>query len=759
MTLALVLVNLVALIAELWALSIIWSRRGRGLRRDVAWIITGLLALLVVENGGNLLEWSGLAAWIDIIEESDELALALFWGILIYCLLQAQSERGLAESESRFRALVDATAQIVWTTDACGNLSRDSPAWAAYTGQTVEECQGFGWLNAIHPEDRANTLAQWQKAVATGVPYDATYRIRHGCSGEWRWTVVRGIPLRKSDDSTYGWVGMNTDVSERKRAERLLEGQNRILRMIAAGKPLQEVLETLVYFIEEESGRAICTISCLSVDGQSLSWAAAPHLPEEIKRSSVNRSVGPASASGGTAIFRRKTVVVEDVQKDPLWQECREPAARCGICAATCRPIFDSRGEVLGTFGLYYREPGSPTPYDLQLQEISAHLAGIAIERARIEESLRASNAAKDQFIAMLSHELRTPLAPVLNTVALLESDEQCPTAVRESLAIIRSNVEIEARLIDDLLDLTAVGRGQMHLARVDTDAHALIHRAVEICRGGIERRQIQLELSLTAQHTSLYADPVRLQQVIWNLLNNAAKFTPAGGSITIATADEAADMLRITVADSGRGIPAEHLERIFEAFEQAGPSTAGGLGLGLAISRRIVELHGGRIQASSAGDNRGATFTIQLPVAVPALSFQAGGARRIPSNTSPVTRHSLRVLLVEDHADTRSTMARLLQRRGYEVHTAESVKTALQEAESFPFDVLVSDIGLPDGSGADLLRKLTMRGSVHAVALSGYGMPDDVTRSKDAGFAEHLTKPIQVELLDEVLQRASMMA
>ncbi|RYD84308.1 MAG: PAS domain S-box protein, partial [Verrucomicrobiaceae bacterium] len=499
----LVLLNLVAFIAECWALAtIVWRRNGQAIRRDLSWIVGGLLVLLMVESAGNLLEWSSLTTVMDTVEESAELILTLFWGILVYCLLQAQTEEGLMASERRFRALVDATAQMVWTTDSAGNIVDDSPSWRSFTGQTVEEWKGSGWLDALHPDDRVNTWQIWRKAMETTTPYEACYRVCHSRSGEWKWIVARAVPLRKSDGSLHGWVGMSTDVNERKLGERLIEGQNRILRMVAEGKPLPDVLEALVCFIEEESGRAICTISCLSSDGQSLSWEAAPHLPEEMKRLTVNLKVGPSSGSGGTAIFRRKIVVVEDVQVDPLWSECREAAARSGIRAAACRPIFDSRGEILGAFGLYYREPGPPGARDLQLQEVSAHLAGIAIERARTEESLRASNTAKDQFIAMLSHELRTPLAPVLNTVELLESDEQCPPFMLESLAIIRSNIEIEARLIEDLLDLTAVGRGEMHLARVDCDAHTLIHRAMEICRAGIERRHIHLQLDLAAQHS-----------------------------------------------------------------------------------------------------------------------------------------------------------------------------------------------------------------------------------------------------------------
>ena len=218
MTPVLVLLNLVALIAEVWALTtIVWSRSGRALRRDLAWIVAGLLVLLMVESGGNLLEWSGLTTVMDPIEESAELVLTLFWGILVYCLLQAQTEEGLAESERRFRALVDATAQMVWTTDAAGNIVDDSPSWRSFTGQTIEEWKGSGWLDVLHPDDRVNTWNIWQRAMETTTPYEACYRVYHSRSGEWKWIVARAVPLRRNDGSVHGWVGMSTDINERKR--------------------------------------------------------------------------------------------------------------------------------------------------------------------------------------------------------------------------------------------------------------------------------------------------------------------------------------------------------------------------------------------------------------------------------------------------------------------------------------------------------------------------------------------------------------
>ncbi len=358
------------------------------------------------------------------------------------------------------------------------------------------------------------------------------------------------------------------------------------------------------------------------------------------------------------------------------------------------------------------------------------------------------ANAAKDRFLAMLSHELRTPLSPIVHAVTLLEESD-CSPATRECIETIRRNVRLEARLIDDLLDLARIRNGKLRLDLQPVDLHEVLRHALEICRPDLTIRRLRVEEEMDALQFHVRGDPARLQQIFWNLLTNAAKFSPEDSSITLRTSSENG-CLTVEIADQGVGIAPEKLERIFDAFEQATRTTQSGLGLGLAICKALVEMHGGSIVAQSAGFNRGTRFVIRLPCAAPANEPTA-----VPSPPISV-RDGLRLLVVEDHADTLATLERLLTRRGYTVRTASSIAQALQVVREYEFDMLVSDIGLPDGRGTDLLERIgEQRGDrPPAIAMSGFGMEDDLERSRDAGFSEHLTKPVEFPALHEAIAR-----
>ena len=371
-------------------------------------------------------------------------------------------------------------------------------------------------------------------------------------------------------------------------------------------------------------------------------------------------------------------------------------------------------------------------------------------EHARAEAE-RAS-AAKDRFLAMLSHELRTPLTPVLASVSTLEHENNVPESMRESLQLIRRNVELEARLIDDLLDLTRISKGKVQLSFEMVDAHTLLRNALEICQSEIEQKQLELRTEFVANKVYLQADPARLQQIFWNLIKNAVKFTPNGGRLRIGTTNDGEGQFRVEVEDSGCGIDSELLPRVFHAFEQGRRTELGGLGLGLAISKALVEAHHGSINVESQGRDLGAKFTTLFPTCERDAVPESTHAPR-----STLKRRSVRLLLVEDHEDTNRSLTRMLRRRGYEVHPANDVRSALDIAASKPFDVLVSDIGLPDGSGIDLLKALRAKGEVFGIALSGYGMEEDIRRSRDVGFSHHLIKPVDLNKLDSIIQTVSL--
>jgi signal transduction histidine kinase/ActR/RegA family two-component response regulator len=374
-----------------------------------------------------------------------------------------------------------------------------------------------------------------------------------------------------------------------------------------------------------------------------------------------------------------------------------------------------------------------------ELQKTNLELA----EKAR-------SNLAKDQFLAMLSHELRTPLTPVLASALALES-EPLPKDIHESLHMIRRNVELEARLIDDLLDLTRIDRGKVQLNFEVVDAHTLLHSALEICQAEINRKHLARSLNLGARKVHLRADPARLQQIFWNLINNAVKFTQEQGHVSISTSSDSNGQLLVEIVDTGLGIEPESLPKIFDAFEQGGRTKLGGLGLGLAISKALVEAHEGTITARSAGRNKGSTFTLTFP------TCEKTAAQIAPTFSPRASEHhAMRILLVEDHEDSNRSLTNLLRRRGYHVQSALNFQSALDLSAKEQFDVLISDLALPDGSGIDLVQRVQFNYPVLGIALTGFGMEDDIRKGREAGFQHHLVKPIDLNKLDLLIQQSA---
>jgi signal transduction histidine kinase len=381
--------------------------------------------------------------------------------------------------------------------------------------------------------------------------------------------------------------------------------------------------------------------------------------------------------------------------------------------------------------------------------ELEQRVAARTAELYQLNDELRRASKAKDDFLAMLSHELRTPLTPALAAATYLAEDESLAPTFREELASIQRSVQLEARLIDDLLDLTRITRGKIELHAEDVDAHALLRRTLRIVDNDLRHKHLNVIVRCEAERYHVSADPVRLQQVFWNLLNNAVKFTDRSGSIEINSANRDGALL-IRISDTGIGIDQARQARIFDAFEQGERTTLrqfGGLGLGLAISKNLVELHGGTISVRSDGSGKGATFTIALPcIELTAID---------PTDQlKPTARPSvdLRVLLVEDHADTLRVLSSILTKDGFCVRTAASVADARKLLDCESFDVLITDIGLPDGSGYQLMHAARQSQSLRGIAISGFGMEEDVQRSMEAGFEHHLIKPIDAQQLEALL-------
>ena len=377
------------------------------------------------------------------------------------------------------------------------------------------------------------------------------------------------------------------------------------------------------------------------------------------------------------------------------------------------------------------------------------------------DKAVEASRA-KDDFLARLSHELRTPLNPVLLLASEAASNRSLPEEVRADFETIAQNVTLEARLIDDLLDLTAITRGKVALELRPVQIHSVLHDAFAMMRQDIGAKQLRVSMRLNAEQHVVMGDDMRLKQVFWNVIKNAVKFTPRGGELLVATEMDAdRRMIKVQISDNGLGLTPEELTRIFAAFSQGdhaanGSGKFGGLGLGLVISRMLVQLHSGNIQATSSGRNQGATFSVELPLcqihenAIQPPTTVNGVGEALAASSDEARIH--RVLLVEDHQPTCATLIELLTRRRFRVVAASSLQEARELAEQEFFDILISDIGLPDGSGCELMAELRTRRGLVGIALTGYGMMEDIERSREAGFVTHLTKPVSVAALDKAL-------
>jgi signal transduction histidine kinase/CheY-like chemotaxis protein len=487
--------------------------------------------------------------------------------------------------------------------------------------------------------------------------------------------------------------------------------------------------------------------------------------------------VGLAEADAD-ALFRRvaeegRTVISKDGShgtKSFLGLPFRHGEALVGVLAIANRPGGYSAVDLADL------EPALTTCSSL----IAAHRA--EDRRAQVEAELRNSkqaaeeaNHAKDQFLAVLGHELRTPLTPILAAVTASRDDPSAPPAMLDLCNMVRRNIEIEVRLIDDLLDVARIGRGMLRIELAIVDTHALIREVMTICRGEIEAAGLRVELALRAASHYVEADPARLQQVIWNLVKNAVKFTPAGGTIAIRSRDEpeSADgrsksrRLVVEVSDTGVGLDPEDLSRIFAPFAQGESSRrgrSGGLGLGLAIGRSVIEAHDGTLRASSPGRDLGSTFTIELntvpaplnPPTLPPMPVHQPGPAVPPPAFAAVNGKGdgLDILLVEDNRDTLQYLTLLLRQAGHRVRPAATIAEAI-EAAAGSIDLVLSDIELPDGNGLDLIRILhTNRPHLPAIAISGFGSDDDARLSFDAGFSDHLTKPVDFRILTAAIRR-----
>jgi len=571
------------------------------------------------------------------------------------------------ERQERIGCWMNALPSIVWQADTTGARVDCNDAWVAYTGQPRDEGMGYGWLEAVHPVDRERLRDGLTTSLPDEAAFQIEYRLRRASDGSYRWHLCRGNPIRDPEGRVVAWVGTTTDIEEHKRAEGLVresEARGRaILASLTEGVMFYDgsgaavsandaALQLLGLSMEELTGRvAVPPVwGLLRTDG-------TPLPPEECPLNVALRTGCPQ---------RDKEVGVRRPDGSLLW-----------ICT-NAQPMRVDEGKTAGVVVSFF--------------DIT--------QRKRVEETLREVDRRKDEFLAVLSHELRGPLAPIRMSLHVLNHSEADGQQAHQAKEIIARQVTYLVKLVDDLLEVTRIGRGKILIQQKRLDLVNLISRISDDHRALMQAQQLQFVVDLPGQQVWVDGDGTRLAQVVGNLLHNAAKFTPGGGRVTLSVVplDKVAE---VRVRDTGRGIEPNLLERVFEPFVQAKQTLArseGGLGLGLALVKGLTELHGGTVRVASGGKNEGAEFIVRLP------TQPAPAVHHVVTQPASANR-SRRVLVVEDNEDAASSLAQVIEMFGHEVVVALDGPTAIARAKSNPPDAVLCDIGLPGMSGFDLAR------------------------------------------------------
>ena len=693
-------------------------------------------------------------------------------------------EDRLMESEARFRNLCETVPAMIWMSDAQGNCVYWNPRWTEFTGQATADAIAGGWWEVVHPDDLARVRHGFLQALDERRAFSAEYRVRRQ-DGEYRWCMDTATAHFGVDGSFLGHIGSLMDISERKRVEDATASERSILGLITTGAPLPIVLDSIALSVEARGERSLrCSIMLANPEQTLLRCAAAPSLPLEYAVRFDGLAITDSGTPCGRAARQAHQVICEDIASDSSWGEHRTHAQAMGIAACYVTPILGSNGVVLGTLAMYYRTPYLPTLHEQAMARSASHLAGIVIERNRIDAQLKASLQAetnarneaetasriKDDFLATLSHELRTPLNAILGWSRLMQTESFAPENIGKGLVIIERSARSQAQIIDDLLDMSAILSGKVRLQPEHFDIGGLARSTIDLMRPTASNKGVDLRVrGLEDGATPFFGDAGRLQQVLVNLIGNAIKFTPANGRVELEMAS-APDHLRLSVHDTGVGIAPDFLPHVFDRFRQADASTTrrvGGLGLGLSISRQLIDLHGGWLGASSGGEGHGATFTLVLPYqhGVSAVRVYEPGNGKVGPLPSQMTGrlHGVHLLLVDDDDDSRDAAEHLLRHAGAMVTCAGSAHAAEQLLRQQTFDALVSDIAMPGRDGYDLIQAIRAGGGVRqpripAIALTAYVREEDREKAMRAGFDGHMGKPLDplglVELIEALSSR-----
>ncbi|XXX80382.1 PAS domain S-box protein [Sorangium sp. So ce134] len=753
------------------------------------------------------------------------------------------SELALRESEARFRNMADQSPVMIWMTGSDGRATYGNRWWTEFSGQSEAAYLGFGWLDAIHPEDRPATMETFCRAEARREPFRVDYRLLRR-DGEYRWCIASGSPRLGPDGEFLGYVGSVIDITERKQAELLLQESEERFRRAVMAIPFPVM-------IHAEDGQVVC-VNRAWIDIAGYASQEIPTVDEWLDRAhpaqkdtiragikvlyalegayngEIEAAVTTANGEQRTWLFRgaplgkdaagRRLVIsiAHDItarkQIDDMLRESeakfRTLTDAMPQIAWTARPdgsvdYYNRRwyeicgvkeGEATGDSWLSFVHPddralctdswrrsvlsGEPLQIEYRFWIAAAREHRWYLGRAEplrgpsgdvvkwygtgtdihdrkcAEATLREADQRKNEFLAMLAHELRNPLGPLRNAAELLRRSGPQQPSTAWACGVIERQVAHMARLVDDLLDVSRVARGRIELRKQRCDLARLLRQTAEDYQSTLEASGLRLALEVPDEPLWVHGDPTRLSQAIGNVLHNANKFTDAGGRVTVTLSAVPESSAEIRVRDTGIGMEPGMLARAFEPFSQADCSldrSRGGLGLGLALVKGLVELHGGAASAESAGIGRGTEVVLRLPL--------GRGSALCCESAAPgpdLAARPLRILIIEDNVDAAETLQALLAMEGHRVEVALSGPAGVEAARAFLPEVVLCDIGLPGGmDGYGVARALSGDPRVSPslmIALTGYGREEDRRRAQEAGFAMHLVKPIEPSSLQTVL-------
>lgn len=622
------------------------------------------------------------------------------------------ADEALRESEKRLKQLANTIPQLAWMANPNGDIHWYNDRWYEYTGTSPEQMEGWGWQQVHDPAQLPWVLELWKRSLETGAPFEMTFPLKSK-DGAYHPFLTRVQPLRDEHGRIIQWFGTNTDVSELAEAQRQVRAAEERLRIaVLAGN-----------------------IGIWDWDLRSdvLTWS-----------SEVFELLGLQPETGGRP-FAAFNALVHPEDRQEIERVVSDAVARAEGFSAEYRVVLPN-GDIrwLSTWAsVVLAGDGRPS-----------RMVGavISVDRyKKAETALREADQRKDDFLAMLAHELRNPLAPITTAAEIIRMEGTGAGRMEAAANVIARQVGHITKLMDDLLDVSRVTRGLVRLEHRPVDLAAVVHTAVEQVSPLIQQKGLSLATNIQSSAACIMGDRARLTQIVANLLNNAARYTPAGGHVDILVdVDESEATLR--VRDNGQGMTADFIPHMFELFTQGERTldrSQGGLGIGLALVKRLVELHGGRVGAESAGPGKGATFTVRLPCAHPSEEE----APRATRAAKVVESGPLRIMVVDDNRDAADSLAELLSTMGHRVQTAYDAAGALAATESQPTDVFIIDIGLPGMDGRSLGRTLRKRGfDGTMIALTGYGQPADHELSYESGFDRHLVKPADWSTLAQAL-------